>query len=135
MFLCKVISCLRVCIFSCFLVAISANAADGVFTASINSRGDVVRQSSEWIGSVKHYPQSGYFSNYRVVFKTGVFDQAPGFCTVSVTDLNDYDDILSAHAKLAGTPTSQGMKVITQLIGDAAKNAGTAKSFMLMCIR
>ncbi|MFJ3367729.1 hypothetical protein [Pseudomonas sp. NPDC086251] len=118
----------------CFFVTLTANAANGVFTASIDSQGKVMVQSPQWIKNVKHIPQAGYFSDYEIVLNAGVFERNPGFCSVSVTDLDSYDDIVSAHAKLAGTPTSHAVKVITQLIGDSAKEAGTSKSFMLMCV-
>jgi hypothetical protein len=119
----------------CFFVAITANAVDGVFTASIDSKGNVMAQSPKWISNVKHYPQPGYFSDYEIVLKAEVFEHTPGFCAVSVTDRSSYDDIFSAHAKLAGTPTRNTVKVTTQLISGSAKGTDTSKSFMLMCVR
>jgi hypothetical protein len=43
----------------------SAHAADHYFTASIDSKGAVIRQSPEWIRSVKHYPRPGIFLNMK----------------------------------------------------------------------
>ena len=113
----------------------SAHAADPYFTASIDSKGAVIRQSPEWIRSVKHYPRPGYFSEYEISLKAGVFERASGFCSVSVTDVESYDDLLFAQGKLAGTPTTRKLKVITQVSGSSEKDVGTSKSFMLMCVR
>ncbi|MEJ5059646.1 MULTISPECIES: hypothetical protein [unclassified Pseudomonas] len=113
----------------------SLYAADRYFTASIDSKGQVMRQSPDWVGNVKHNPRTGYFSEYEVILKAGVFERAPGFCSVSVTDVESYDDLLFAHAKLAGTPTTRALKVVTQVTGNSAKDVGTSKSFMLMCVR
>jgi hypothetical protein len=115
--------------------SVSAHAIDGIFTASIDSKGGIISQSPKWISDVKHYPRTGYFSEYEIFFKAGVLERALEFCSVSVTDVDSYDDLFFGHAKLAGTPTTRSLKVITQLIGGSAKDAGTSKSFMLMCVR
>jgi hypothetical protein len=101
----------------------SAHAADHYFTASIDSKGAVIRQSPEWIRSVKHYPRP-YFSEYEISLKAGVFERASGFCSVSVTDVESYDDLLFAQAKLAGTPTTRKLKVITQVSGSSERMWG-----------
>lgn len=113
----------------------SAASEEGIFTASIDSRGKVLAKSSEWISAVKVNPRSGYYSAYKVVFKAGVFKGAPAFCAVSVTDVDTVDDVFFAHAKLEGTPTSSNVKVITHLVGSAEKDYDSSKSFMLMCIK
>jgi len=119
-----------------FLFSVNTvNAADSVFTASIDSKGKVIKQSGDWVYSVKHFPRAGYFSEYEVIPKAGVFQQGPGYCGVSVTDVDSYDDLLFANAKVVGTPTIKAIKVITQLTAGSAKDAATSKSFMLMCVR
>jgi hypothetical protein len=126
--------------FCCVVLMISPNlgsaaSEDGVFTASIDSRGKVLAKSSEWISAVKVNPRSGYYSTYKIAFETGVFKKAPAFCAVSVTDVDTFDDIFYAHAKLAGTPTSSSVQVVTHLVGSLEKDYDSSKSFMLMCIQ
>ncbi len=113
----------------------SAAVEENIFTASIDSRGKVLAKSSEWISGVKINPRSGYYSAYEIFFKTGLFKKAPAFCAVSVTDVDTFDDVFYAHAKLSGTPTSGRVKVITHLVGSAEKEYDPSKSFMLMCIK
>lgn len=136
MLLSKILRCFCSSVFLLILPSMgSAASEDGIFTASIDSRGKVLAKSSEWISAVKVDPRSGYYSIYKVVFKTGVFKSAPAFCAVSVTEVDTFDDIFYAHAKLAGTPSSGGVKVITHLVGSAEKDYDPSKSFMLMCVR
>lgn len=119
----------------CFCSGVSAGVAETVYTASITSQGKVLTQSPAWISRVEHNPRAGYFSDYKVVLEDGIFKQAPGFCTVAVTDVDSLDDIFYAQAKLSGTPTRRGVKVITHQVGSAARESSASKSFMLICVK
>lgn len=113
----------------------SAEAAHVSYTALITSQGKVLAQSPTWISHVSHAPRAGYFSDYKVVLREGVFVRSPGFCAVSVVDMDTLDDVFYAQAKLSGTPTRNSVKVITHQIGSADPQANTSKSFMLMCAK
>ena len=113
----------------------SAEAANVSYTALITSQGKVLAQSPVWISYVNHAPRAGYFSDYKVVLREGVFVRSPGFCAVSVVDIDTLDDVFYAQAKLSGTPTRNSVKVITHQIGGADPQANASKSFMLMCAK
>lgn len=119
--------------FSC--AGVAADESSAVYTASIDSRGKVLAQVPTWIERVESSPKPGYFTDYKVLVRAGTFKRAPGFCAVSVTDVDSLDDVFYAQAKLSGTPTTRHVKVVTHQIGSSEPAASSAKSFMLVCFR
>lgn len=115
--------------------AVSAPAENEYFTASISKEGKVLSQSSEWIDSVKYFPQNDWFSNYEINFKPDTYKQAPAFCSASTTDSEGEDDLLYGVAKLGAAPRQDRVTVITSYMGKAGPSGDTSQSFMLICFK
>ena len=116
-------------------VAASAAVAASVFTASIDSEGKVLAQSPQWIDGVEYRLQNNYFADYKINFKSGVYENAPGFCSVSLTDSRSSDDLFHGQARLGAAPKQTHLSVITQLAGKSGPAGDGSQSFMLMCIK
>lgn len=120
----------------CLIGAISpALAADTAYTATIDHTGKVLKQSPRWIKVVDVSAHPNYFSDYKVKFMPGLFNQPPGFCSVSVVDTSSNDRIYYGHAKLGGLPTTDHLKVLTLNVGDNKPSGNSSMDFMLMCQR
>ena len=106
-----------------------------VMTATIDAKGEVVKQSPIWIKQVERSAHPDYFSDYKVRFVPGVFKEVPSFCSVSVVDVRSDDHIYYAHAKLGSIPAINYVNVLTLKVGDNKPAGDSSMSFMLMCIK
>lgn len=111
-----------------------ASATSNVLTATINAQGQVLTQTPEWIATVEQSSHPDYLSNYKVVFKPGVFALAPRFCSVSLTDTRSTDDLLHGQARLGAAPKLEHVSVITHLLGLNGPSGESSQDFMLMCV-
>lgn len=105
------------------------------YTASISSTGDIQAQSPDWIAQVKHSRHPGPLAYYEIIYKPGAYAAAPSFCTVSLTDTRDTDDLHYGHARLAAAPSQSHVAVLTQFVGSESPAPDSSQSFMLLCIR
>lgn len=105
------------------------------YTAAIDGRGEVLAQSPEWISAVKHHAQQSQMATYEIEYKAGAFTGPPSFCTVSLTDTRDTDDLYYGNARLGGTPQPTHLTVVTQLSGADAPTGDGSQPFMLLCLR
>jgi len=110
-------------------------AQEQYFTAAVSSSGKVLRQSAEWIDKVSVDARPGYFADYTLVLRPGIFARKPGYCSVAGTDRNDYDDIFYSQAQLGGTPGMGQLRVQTHRVGDTRADHDPRASFLVLCVR
>ncbi len=111
-----------------------AYADSRIFTASVDNKGQVIAQSPQWLKEVKLTAQPDYFSEYKVRFVPGVFEQPPRFCNVSVIDVSSNEHIFYGHAKLGSLPAINYVNVLTLKVGDNKPAGDSSMGFMLMCV-
>ena len=111
-----------------------AYAQGRIFTASIDNKGQIIAQSSEWLKEVILTAQPDYYSEYKVRFVPGRFKQPPRFCSVSVTDTGSFERTLYGHAKLGSLPAINYVNVLTLHVGDKNRAGDSSMGFMLMCV-
>ncbi|MFM9380830.1 hypothetical protein [Pseudomonas sp. UV AK001] len=112
-----------------------ASATARIYTATIDSDGNVLSQNPNWVSKVEHVVHQNYFANYQVEFNKRTFNKAPGYCSVSLADTRSADDIYYGQARLGAAPKQSGLSVVTQLAGKPGAWVDSSQSFMLMCVQ
>lgn len=113
----------------------TASANDAVVTAHIAADGKVIKQSTQWIESVRLQSQPDYFSEYKLTLDPAQWQQAPGFCVASPIDASSEARLMHGQAKVVGAPTTTNVTVNTQLVDIKGPSGNSDMEFMLMCSR
>jgi hypothetical protein len=116
-------------------VQASAIAKESLYTAHIAADGKVLRQSPQWIKTVKLISQPNYYSEYKLALDPAHWKNAPGFCSASPIDASDYDRLLHGSAKVNGAPTTRNLTVITQLVDLKGPSGNNDMEFLVLCTR
>ncbi|MCY1418560.1 hypothetical protein D3C76_757920 [compost metagenome] len=114
--------------------SVSAETTGRAFTASISSTGKIIKQSPEWIANVHYGVQPGYFAEYKIAFKPGLFQRAPGYCNATQIDFESYEDVFYGAVRLGGSATNRHVNVLSHKANPNNSQAHPAQSFMLICV-
>ena len=121
-------------LYACLLgVALTSQATEKIYSASISSNGTIEAQSPKWIETVSHSIDENYAATYNINFIRGTFKKQPEFCIVSINDQSSFDAALYGVAKLGGKPDEKQVTVISRLVGDDRASSDFAMSYYLIC--